>query len=66
MATEARAGKRGTSAYVEALVQRQRERGRLRELIEDAETEHGPVDQASVGAKQVLLRGGNADSEATS
>lgn len=49
------------SAYVEALIQRQLERERLRELIEDAEAEHGPVDQAAVEARRALLRGGTAD-----
>ncbi|WP_407702831.1 hypothetical protein [Streptomyces xylophagus] len=44
----------------EALVQRQLERDRLRELIKDAEGEHGPVDQAAVEAKRALLRGGTA------
>ncbi|WP_105970913.1 hypothetical protein [Streptomyces geranii] len=57
-----RTGKRGVSAYVEALIQRQLERDRLRELIEDAEGEHGPVDQASVEAKRAQLRGGTAGS----
>ncbi|MDR3080131.1 MAG: Uma2 family endonuclease [Streptomyces sp.] len=33
------------------------ERERLRELIEDAEVDHGPVDQAAVNAKRALLRG---------
>nr|WP_241827265.1 hypothetical protein [Streptomyces graminilatus] len=59
-----RTGKRGMSAYVEALIQRQLERERLRELIEDAEAAHGPVDQAAVEAKRALLRGdasGSAD-----
>jgi hypothetical protein len=42
--------------------QRQLERDRLRELIEDAEAEHGPVDQAAVKAKRALMRGGTADS----
>lgn len=56
-ALRARTGKRGMSAYVEALIQRQLERERLRELIEDAEAEHGPVDQAAVDAKRALLRG---------
>ncbi|WP_263976732.1 hypothetical protein [Streptomyces sp. NK08204] len=41
------------------------ERERLRELIEDAETEHGPVDQAAVEAKRALLRGDAADSADT-
>ncbi|UIX32011.1 hypothetical protein [Streptomyces sp. GQFP] len=51
------------SAYVEALIQRQLERDRLRrELIEDAEAEHGPVDQAAVDAKRALLRGDTAGS----
>ena len=40
-----------------ALIQRQLERDRLRELIEDAETEHRPVDQEAVEAKRALLRG---------
>ncbi|MFI1245349.1 hypothetical protein OHA63_26610 [Streptomyces anulatus] len=38
------------------------ERDRLRELIEDAETEHGPVDQAGVDAKRAILRGDAAGS----
>ncbi|MBB5935880.1 hypothetical protein [Streptomyces zagrosensis] len=37
VALKARTGKRGMSAYVEALIQRQLERDLLRELIEDAE-----------------------------
>lgn len=45
-ALKARTSKRGMSAHVETLIQRQLERDRLRELIEDAEAEHGPVDQA--------------------
>ncbi|MGO4420113.1 hypothetical protein AB4Z54_15620 [Streptomyces sp. MCAF7] len=61
-ALKQRVGKRGLSAYVEALIQRQLERDRLRELIEDAESEHGPVDQASVEAKRAILRGDMADS----
>ncbi|MFD4432555.1 hypothetical protein [Nocardia sp. NPDC058497] len=55
-ALKARTGKRGMSAYVEALIQRQLERDRLRELIEAAEAEHGPVDRAAVEAKRALLR----------
>lgn len=55
-----RTGKRGMSAYVEALIQRQLERDRLRELIEDAEAVHGPVDEAAVEAKRALLRGDKA------
>jgi hypothetical protein len=61
-ALKARTGKRGTSAYVETLIQRQLERDRLRELIEDAEGEHGPVDQPAVEARRMILRGGSADS----
>ncbi|MET9735312.1 hypothetical protein ABZZ79_33185 [Streptomyces sp. NPDC006458] len=61
-ALKARTGRRGLSAYVEALIQRQLERDRLRELIEDAEAEHGPVDQAAVEAKRTLLRGDAAES----
>lgn len=61
-ALKQRVGKRGLSAYVEALIQRQLERDRLRELIEDAEAEHGPVDQAAVEAKRAILRGNMADS----
>jgi hypothetical protein len=59
-----RTGRRGMSAYVEALVQRELERERLRELIEDAEAVHGPVDPAAVEAKRAILRGeaaGSAD-----
>ncbi|MFJ8233034.1 hypothetical protein ACIQ9E_24290 [Streptomyces sp. NPDC094448] len=61
-ALKARTGRRGMSAYVEALVQRQLERERLRELIEDAEAVHGPVDQAAVAAKLAMLRDDAADS----
>ncbi len=50
------------SAYVETLIQRQLERDRLRELIENAEAEHGPVDQAAVDAKRAILRGDAAGS----
>jgi hypothetical protein len=64
-ALKARTGKRGMSAYVEALIQRQLERDRLRELIEDAESEHGPVDQAEVDAKRAILRGESDDSTNT-
>ncbi|WLW52063.1 hypothetical protein [Streptomyces sp. YU58] len=63
-ALKERTGKRGMSAYVEALIQRQLERERLRELIEDAETAHGPVDQAAVEAKRALLRGDTASTDA--
>jgi hypothetical protein len=61
-ALKARTGKRGMSAYVEALIQRQLERDRLRELIEDAESDHGPVDQTAVEAKRGFLRGDTAGS----
>ncbi len=61
-ALKARTGKRGMSAYVEALIQRQLERDRLRELIKDAEAEHGSVDQAAVEAKRAVLRGDTAGS----
>lgn len=61
-ALKERTGKRGMSAYVEALIQRQLERDRLRELIEAAEAEHGPVDQAAVDAKRAVLRGDAANS----
>ncbi|CAM5634900.1 MULTISPECIES: hypothetical protein [Streptomyces] len=56
-ALKERTGKRGMSAYIEALIQRQLERERLRELIEDAEAEFGPADAAAVEAKRALLRG---------
>ncbi|MEU0282181.1 MULTISPECIES: hypothetical protein [unclassified Streptomyces] len=61
-ALKERTGRRGMSAYVEALIQRQLERERLRELIEDAEAEHGPVDPAAVEAKRALLRGDSGGS----
>lgn len=61
-ALKKRTGKRGMSAYVEALIQRQLERERLRELIEDSEGEHGPSDQAAVEAKRAVLRGDTARS----
>jgi hypothetical protein len=56
-AIKERTGKRGMSAYIEALIQRQIERDNLRELIEDAEAEHGPVDRTAVEAKRAALRG---------
>lgn len=61
-ALKARTGKRGMSAYVESLIQRQLERDRLRELIADAEADHGQVDTAGVEAKRSLLRGSTAGS----
>ncbi|MEV7680550.1 hypothetical protein AB0O64_18675 [Streptomyces sp. NPDC088341] len=61
-ALKARTGKGGMSAYVEALIQRQLERERLRELIEDAEAGHGPVDREAVEAKRAFLRGNTAGS----
>ncbi|MFG2879552.1 hypothetical protein ACGFYU_31855 [Streptomyces sp. NPDC048337] len=56
-ALKARTGKRGMSAYIEALIQRQLERDRLRELIEDSESVNGPADPAAVEAKRAILRG---------
>lgn len=61
-ALKERTGRRGMSAYVEALIQRQLERDRLRELIEAAEAEHGPIDPAAVEAKRAILRGEANDS----
>ncbi|GAA0377480.1 hypothetical protein Acor_43330 [Acrocarpospora corrugata] len=62
---QARVGKGGFSAYVTAALQRQIERDNLRELIEAAESQHGPVDQADVAAKRALLNpGGDAISAA--
>ncbi|WP_406393185.1 hypothetical protein OG806_21730 [Streptomyces sp. NBC_00882] len=61
-ALRARTGKRGVSAYVEALIQRQLERDRLHELITDAEAEHFPADPAAVEAKRAILRGDTAGS----
>lgn len=61
-ALKERTGKRGMSAYVESLIQRQLERDRLRELIEDAEADHGQVDKARVEEKRSLLRGSTAGS----
>ncbi|MET9591587.1 hypothetical protein ABZY45_11495 [Streptomyces sp. NPDC006516] len=61
-ALKARTGKRGMSAYVESLIQRQPERDPLRELIEDAEADHGPVDRSAVDAKREILRGETAGS----
>ncbi|MFC9297928.1 hypothetical protein ACFTWH_33810 [Streptomyces sp. NPDC057011] len=61
-ALKARTGKRGMSAYIEALVQRQLERERLRELIEDSESVNGPADPAAVDAKRAILRGETAAS----
>ncbi len=56
-ALKARTGKSGVSAYVGALIQRQLERIQLRELIDEAEAGHGPVDPAAVEAKRAILRG---------
>ncbi|MGH1552713.1 hypothetical protein ACRAWF_13490 [Streptomyces sp. L7] len=46
----------------EAFIQRQLERDRLRELIEESEAEHGPADQVAVEVKRAVLRGGIAGS----
>ena len=59
-ALKERTGRRGMSAYIESLIQRQLERERLRELIEDAEAELGPADAAAVEAKRAMLRGETA------
>lgn len=61
-ALKERTGKRGMSAYIEALIQRQLERDRLRELIEDSESLNGPANPAAVEAKRAILRGGTAAS----
>ncbi|MEU2508821.1 hypothetical protein ABZ621_29460 [Streptomyces sp. NPDC007863] len=61
-ALKERTGRRGMSAYIESLIQRQLERERLRELIEDAEAELGPADAAAVEVKRALLRGEAAKS----
>ncbi|MFB6522054.1 hypothetical protein [Streptomyces sp. NPDC056401] len=61
-ALKARTGKRGMSAYIEALVQRQLERDRLRELIEDSESVNGPADPTAVDEKRAILRGETAAS----
>lgn len=61
-----RTGARGMSAYVEALIQRQLEREKLRELIEDIEAEHGPLDQAAIDAKVAILRGDEASASGAS
>ncbi|MFV8130006.1 hypothetical protein [Streptomyces syringium] len=41
----------------DSLPERQLDRDQLRELIESAEAEHGPVDPAAVEAKRAVLRG---------
>ncbi|MFC4057847.1 CopG family transcriptional regulator [Planomonospora corallina] len=51
-----RIGKGSFSAYVSEALLRQVERDNLRELIEAAESQHGPVDRAEVEAKRSLLR----------
>ncbi len=61
-ALKQRTGRRGMSAYVESLIQRELERERLRELIASAEAEHGPADQRAVDAKREILRGDAASS----
>ncbi len=61
-ALKQRTGRRGMSAYVESLIQRELERERLRELIAAAEAEHGPADQRAVDAKREILRGDAASS----
>ncbi|MFG2112883.1 hypothetical protein ACGFRB_09620 [Streptomyces sp. NPDC048718] len=47
----------GMPAPADSPGRRRLERDRLRELIEDAEREHGPVDPAAVEAKRAILRG---------
>ncbi|ONH23247.1 CopG family transcriptional regulator [Pseudofrankia asymbiotica] len=50
-AVQARAGKGDPSAYVVAAVRRQLERDNLRELIEAAEDEHGPITEEEMRRK---------------
>jgi Arc/MetJ family transcription regulator len=53
---QARLGGASFSAYVSEALARQVERDNLRELIEAAESQHGPVDRAEVEARRSLLR----------
>ncbi|MCP3821213.1 CopG family transcriptional regulator [Streptomyces sp. A3M-1-3] len=52
----ARTGPGGFSAFVTAAVARQMEREQLRELIDAAEAEHGPVDRQAVEEARAALR----------
>ena len=57
-------GKRSMSAYTEDLIQRQFERDRLRELIDNTEAEHGQVNPVAVDAKRAILRGRSSSASA--
>ncbi|MFD9864072.1 hypothetical protein [Streptomyces alboflavus] len=52
-----RVGKRGISAYLEKVVQRQIERDNLDELIAGSDQANGPADPEAVAAKQAKLTG---------
>lgn len=51
----ARAGASGFSAYVTAAVERALERERLREIIEAAEAEHGPITEEEIAAAERMI-----------
>ncbi|WP_267245718.1 hypothetical protein [Streptomyces sp. PR69] len=60
----AHTGPGGFSAFVTEAVARHMERMRLRELIEQAEADHGPVSRQAVEEARALLRNDAADSAA--
>ncbi|MBB6434011.1 CopG family transcriptional regulator [Streptomyces candidus] len=59
----AKVGPGNFSAFVTALIEREVQRGNLRELIDAAELQHGPVDRAAVEARRAALRGEALDGE---
>jgi Arc/MetJ-type ribon-helix-helix transcriptional regulator len=62
----AKVGAGNFSAFVTAAITRRIERDNLRELIEAAEAQHGPVDRSAVEAARAVLRGEDRDSSAGS
>ncbi|WP_018653588.1 hypothetical protein [Actinomadura flavalba] len=56
-----RGGGAGLSAYVTAAVKRQLERDALRELVEAAEAEHGPITEEEVAARRAALAAARTD-----
>lgn len=54
-AARARGGPSGLSSYVAAAVARQLERDNLRELVNVAEAEHGPITDEEIQAKRDQL-----------
>lgn len=55
-----RGGPSGLSAFVTAAVTRALERERLREIVDAAEAEHGPITEDKIDEKRRILREAHA------